>query len=517
MPRPALFAAVLGIAAGALLPGPLAAQTEFAVPLAPGTLRIDFTPLWSSWDHRFQPGAAGQVLIASDFTTDSLGTASLPFLSRLQDTLRAATGLGSFALNFGHPLVALTASVRTLPIGLELGISRRLAIGVSVPIVRSRVDASFAMDTARARRSNVGWNPGFLNAASDSAFRGQMTRALAALQTQATSGPPALRAQALAAIAALTPFLALSRQPFLPRDSTVAAESVLVRFAQADTAYAQLAAQFAALGDTLPALVAGLVLPDTALTRDDIERLYSDPALPVAADTFGTVVKTGIGDVTAHLTYQLVDGARYRGQLVLTARFPTGQAPSATSFLDLGTGTHQLGFEGALANDVILGTHFLIHAVGRAGAAAADQIPMRVTPPALPIAPLSQQATIRRKPAPWFGAELAPTWMMDDAFSVRAAYSFFSQGATKHSYVNPADSVAVGQPASVLDQDTGMRWMRFGGGVTFSTVGRYLKGLASLPYSVTVSFESTVSGGAGRVPQASVFHIAIRGYVKLFK
>lgn len=53
MPRPALFAAVLGIAAGALLPGPLAAQTEFAVPLAPGTLRIDFTPLWSSWDHRF--------------------------------------------------------------------------------------------------------------------------------------------------------------------------------------------------------------------------------------------------------------------------------------------------------------------------------------------------------------------------------------------------------------------------------------------------------------------------------
>jgi hypothetical protein len=517
MPRPILLAAVLGLAAGALVARPLAAQTEFAVPLAPGTLRIDFTPLWSSWDHRFQPGAAGQVPITADYTTDSLGTANLPFLSPLQDTLRMATGLGTFSLNLGHPLVALNASVRTLPIGLELGISRRLAIGVIVPIVRSRVDVSFNLDGATARRGNVGWNPGFLDATRDSAFRGQVTRALAQLQIQATSGPDSLRAPALAAIAALQPFLAMSRQPLLPRDSTVAAESILVRLARANSAYAQLAAQYAALGDTLPALTAGLTLPDTPLLRDDIERLYSDPALGVAADTFGTVVRTGIGDVTAHLTYQLAEGARYRGQLVLTARFPTGQAPSATNFLDLGTGTHQLGFEGALASDFILGQHFLVHLVGRAGGAAADQIPMRVTPPELPIAPLSQQATIRRTPAPWFGADLAPTWMIDDAFSVRVAYSFFSQGPTRHGYVNPGDSAAVGLPASVLDQDTGTRWIRFGGGVTFSTVGRYAKGQASLPYSVTVSYENTVSGGSGRVPQASVVHIAIRGYLRLFR
>jgi len=517
MPRPALLAAALGIAAGALVAGPLAAQTEFAVPLAPGALRIDFTPLWSSWDHRWQPGAPGLVPITADFTADSLGTANLPFLSHLQDTIRTASGIGGFLLNLGHPLVALNASVRTLPLGIELGISRRLALGVTVPLVRSRVDASFNLDTALARRGNVGWNPAFITPSRDSAFQAQMTAALAALQALATSGPAGLRAQAQAAIASLAPFLALSRQPLLPRDSTVAAESILVRLAQADTAYAQLAAAYQAQGGSLPALGAGLALPDTALVRDDVERLYSDPALGVAADTFGTVVKTGIGDVTAHLTYQLAQGSRYRGQIVLTARFPTGQAPSATSFLDLGTGTHQLGFEGALASDFILGEHFLIHAVGRAGGAAADQILMRVTPPEFPIAPISQQAMIRRTPAPYYAADLAPTWMMDDAFSVRVDYSFFSQGPTKHSYVNPADSAAVGLPASVLDQDTGMRWMRFGAGVTFSTVERYAKGRASIPYSVTVSYENTVSGGTGLVPQASVFHIAMRGYVKLFR
>lgn len=513
MPRPTLLAAALGIAAGALLAGPLAAQTEFAVPLAPGTLRIDFTPLWSSWDHRWQPGTAGLVPITADFTADSLGTANLPFLAPVQDTIRRATGLGgAFALNLGHPLIALNASVRTLPIGLEMGISHRLSIGVTVPIVRSRVDASFNLDTALARRSNVGHFP-----LADTTFRSQIGAAIDSLQKQAASGPAPLRAQAQAAIAALAPFLALVHQPFLPRDSTVAAESIRVRLARADSAYAALATLYQAQGVTLPVLGAPLSLPDTALIRDDLENLYSDPTLPVAADTFGTVVKTGIGDITAHLTWQLAQGPRYRGQIVLTARFPTGQAPSATNFLDLGTGTHQLGFEGALANDLILGEHFLIHAVGRAGGAAADQILMRVTPPALPIAPLSQQAMIRRTPAPYYAADLAPTWMMDDAFSVRVDYSFFSQGPMKHSYVNPADSAAVGLPASVLDQDTGMRWMRFGGGVTFSTVERYAKGRASIPYSVTVSYENTVSGGTGRVPQASIFHVAMRGYVKLFR
>ncbi|HXY69228.1 MAG TPA: hypothetical protein VEH62_07235 [Gemmatimonadales bacterium] len=513
MPRLAPLAAALAIAAGGLHPGRLAAQTEFAVPLAPGTLRIDFTPVWSSWDHRFQPGASGPVPITADFTADSLGTANLPFLTHLQDTLRQATGLGgAFALNLGHPLIALNASVRTLPIGLEMGISRRLSIGVTVPIVRSRVDASFNLDTALARRSNVGHFP-----LADTTFRSQIGAAIDSLQKQAASGPAALRAQAQAAIAALAPFLALVHQPFLPRDSTVAAESIQVRLARADSAYAALAAQYQGLGVTLPVIGAPLSLPDTALIRDDLERLYSDPSLPVAADTFGTVVRTGIGDVTAHLTWQFAEAARYRGQLVLTARFPTGKAPSATNFLDLGTGTHQLGFEGAVANDLILGEHFLIHAVARGGGAASDQILMRVTPPELPIAPLSQQALIRRKPAPFIGAELDPTWTMDDAFSVRATYGFYSQAMTKHSYVNPADSAVVLLPASVLDQDTGVRWMRIGVGVTFSTVGRYAKGRASLPYSVTVSWENTVYGGAGRVPQEGIFHILIRGYLKLFK
>jgi hypothetical protein len=142
---------------------------------------------------------------------------------------------------------------------------------------------------------------------------------------------------------------------------------------------------------------------------------------------------------------------------------------------------------------------------------------MRVTPPAFPIAPLAQLAVVRRKPAPYVALDLDPTWMMDDAFSVRVAYSFFSQGATLHSYVNPSDEAHVGLLASVLDEGTAARWMRIGGAVTFSTAARYARGRASLPYSVSVGYDNTIWARAGRVPQASIFHINFRAYVTLLK
>lgn len=519
---PAPLAAAPLIVACLVAPASLAAQAELATPVGRGVLRVNFTPLWLQYDHFFgyhTPGYpdGAAVPLAVDLNADSLGVASLPFLGRYEDTTRLATGLGAFTLNLGRVATQLSASVRTLPIGIELGLSRRLAIGVTVPIVRSRMDVNFAVDTAAAHRGNVGWNPGFLRPDTIAAFRDQMDAALAALAEQASNGPPALRAQAQAALAALQPFRSLVNSPFLPRDTTEAGDSITVRLAGAEAGYGQLAAQYAASGITLPPLTASLPLPGAALERTDLERLFSDPALPVAADTLGTVVRTGIGDVTAHATLQLADGARYRGQLIVTTRFPTGAAPSANTFLDLGTGTHQFGVEVALANDLLLGGSFLIHGVARYGQARADQIAMRVTPPDLPLAPLAQLATIRRAPASHVGLELAPTWMMDDAFSVRAEYGYFDQGPTRHSYADPADEARVGRAASVLDEGTGARLQRIGGGITFSTLARYRVGRASLPYSLTVTYDNTISGRGGRVAQASMFRIQLRAYIRLFK
>jgi len=518
MPRAARLASAFVLATSALIACPLAAQTEFAVPLGRGQLRVDFVPFWSSWSQRWQPGTTGTVPLASDYTTDSLGVATLPFLGTWQDTLRSVTGIPGFSLNLGHPLVALNASVRTMPIAFEYGLTSRLSIGITVPLVRSRVDVGFRMDTAAARKSNVGLNPGIADTSQVNGFRLQMDSVLAALQVQAASGPAALRAQAQAEIAALKPFLATSFSPFLPRAGTAAAESIASRSTVADSLYKQLAAQYDSLGIVLPVINRALAMPDTsALQTADLEAYFLDPALGVGSDSFATVVRTRLGDVTAHATYQFAEGRRYRGQLLVTVRFPTGTPPSASNFFDLGTGTHEYGLEGALASDFLLSPAFLVHAVARAGASSSDQIPMRVTPPELPIAPLTSVAEIKRQPAPYLAVDLDPTWMLDDAFSVRLAYGFFTQGTMKHSYVNSADELRVGLPASVLDEGTAMRWMRLGTEVTFVTTNRYAAGLASLPYSVSVGYDNTIWGSGGRVPKSSDFYINLRAYFRLFK
>jgi hypothetical protein len=516
MARPAALAASLCLA-GLLFPPALVAQAEFAAPVPRGVLRVNFTPLWLSYDHRFGQGTPGYVdgapePIGVDFSAESLGVASLPVLGTLQDQLRAVTGIGDFTLNLGRTVLQLNASVRTLPIGVELGLSSRLAIGVTVPIVRSRVDAYFVVDTAAAKSGNVG----FADPAAAAPFRTAVTAAVASLQALADTGPPALRARAETTLAALQPFVPVAGAAFLPLAGSVAGDSITSRLDSAQSEYGQLAAQYAALGVTLPALTETLDLPGSPLGRADLERFFSDAALPMAADTLGTVVRTGIGDVTAHATFQFADGGRYRGQLVLTTRFPTGSPPSPNNYLDLGTGTHQFAAELALANDLQLGSRFLVHSVARIGAASSDKLPLRVTPPNLPMAPASQLAVIRRKPSPYLGVELAPTWLLDDAFSMRVTYGYFDQGTTRHSYANPADSLRVLRPASVLDQETAARVMRIGAGITFSTLSRYLAHRASLPYSVTVSYANTVWGRGGRVPQLSEFRIRIRAYVRVF-
>jgi hypothetical protein len=513
---PAVLAVLLSIAAAA--PAPLAAQAEFAVPVGRGLLRVNFTPDWLSYDHRFGlnvPGYANgsPVPIGLDFSAESLGVSSLPVLRPLQDQVRAASGLGAFTLNLGRSVVQLNASVRTLPIGLELGLSRRLSVGFTVPIVRSRVDASFLVDTNPAKRSNVA----FSDTAAVSGFRTQVDAALAALQTQATSGPASLRDSARAALTRLQPFQSLAHAPLLPLNGSAAGTGVKTNLASAESTYAQLKAQYAAAGVTMPALNTLLTLPDSALARADLERFFSDTTLPTRADTLGTVVRTGIGDITAHATYQFAEGARYRGQIVVTTRLPTGKVPSASNFLDLGTGTHQLGVEAALANDVLIGSNFVIHAVARAGGAKADKLARRVTTPDLPMAPFSQLAMVNRSPGSYVALDLAPTWLLDDAFSVRVTYSYLNQGPTHYSYVDPADSLRVGMSAGVLDQETAMRAMRIGGGVTFATLSRYLAGTASLPYSLTVTYESTIWGRGGRVPQESIFRIQLRAYIRLFQ
>jgi len=537
-------AILLALAAAALAaPAAARAQGDDAPPPGRGELRLLLPPVWSHWDRRFGQGTAGLPTGAlepsgTDFDADSLGATQLPFLVPSQSTLRSVTGIPDFAFNLGRTRLDLSTNVRAQPLGLAVGLSRRLSVSVVVPLVRSRVEVFFTKDSAAARRANVGWNPAYEAPGSADAFRGQVDSALAALRTQAVSGPAALRAQAQAALDAMAPLLcglyalaggsstdptsacyaasAVGAAAFLPLAATAAGDSITGRLAAAQSGYAALASDYAAAGVALPALTAGMDLPDSAVTRDDIQRFLMDPAVGAGGDSLAMALRTRLGDIEAAATYVIADGPRYRGRVTTTIRLPTGMVGSDRNFVEVGTGDHQTDVEVAVRNDVALGTSLRIVAAGRVGVQLADELWRRVSPPNLPIAPLAQRALVRRDLGDYVGVDLTPTWLLDDALSLGVRYSFFRQGPTRFTYADPADSARVGVAAGVLDAETSVRWMRAGATLTFSTLGRHAAGRARLPYTVSIGWQSTLWGRGGRTPQTSLVFITLATYFRLW-
>ncbi len=547
MRRPPPLAAVALVLIGLAPPRRALAQGEDAVAVRRGTLRVTLAPDWSRWDRRFGRGTTGfpdgaTEPLAVDFSSDSLGTTQLPFLASGETRVRAATGLAGHRFNLGRARLTLNASWRSVPIGLELAVSRRLSIGVAVPLVRARMEVFLAgPDTGladSATRGNAGLNPVLLTPGFYDAFRTDVDTALRALLFQANNGPAALRPTAQATLTSLQPLLcalytiaagnaggtqSLCFDPagvgfssVLPAAGTEAGDSVASRLLQARNAYDQTRAQYAAQGITLPLFTAAYDLPAGPLDATTWQQLIQAPGGPLRGDSLATIVRTRLGDIETGAWYQLADRPRWRSQFSLLVRLPTGHVDSPNNFVDLGTGDHQLDVEVGWRNDLVLNPQLWIHIGGRYGRQFADELDRRIAPvnEVFPVA--ASLARVRRDLGDYVALDVVPRWQLDDAFSLGIGYHFYRQGAAHYTYANPADSLLVGLTAALLNEETEVRRMRIGAGLTFSTIARHARGRARLPYAVTASFQKTFFGEGGRVPDAATFNLTIRGYMRLW-
>ncbi|MDP3773408.1 MAG: hypothetical protein Q8Q85_04005, partial [Gemmatimonadales bacterium] len=313
------------------------------MPVRPGTLRVVLAPDWARWNRRFGEGTPGFTKdalepLGVDFPSESLGVDRLTFLAPVQSRIQALTGLSGFALNLGRARLTLNANVRVVPLAFELGVTRRLSLSLFVPLVRSRVEAFLqgpdtSADSA-ATRGDVGFNPAFLTPGALDAFREQVDSALIALQTQATSGPVALRGQAQSTLNAIQPLLCglydlaggsagsaaslcfsatpTAMSPVLPWTGSEAGDSLATILTRDRASYEALRSQYAGLGIPLPALNATFDLPATQLDSLGLRRFFSDPAGPLAGDSLTNVLRTRLGDIEAGATYQLADRPRFR-------------------------------------------------------------------------------------------------------------------------------------------------------------------------------------------------------------
>ena len=154
----ALASAQAALASALHAQGPLS-HTDDAIPIPSGWVRLSVLNAWERYDSRFGENGAIRGL-GEEFSTDSLGPRQLPRLAAIESGLQTLTNNPTQRLTFGRLDVRSDARVVTTPVALEFGITRRLTLGVVVPLVQTRRTAQVRVNERAkgdtTKTSNVG-------------------------------------------------------------------------------------------------------------------------------------------------------------------------------------------------------------------------------------------------------------------------------------------------------------------------------------------------------------------------
>src|SRR3989449_7721860 len=120
-----------------------------------GTLRVTLDPRIMTWDRQYVNGTAWRPL-GAPVTGDSVRSAAIPSVARLEQDVRTASGLSGFLASLGKGLFSVRQERRTFPIAAELALTDRLAVSVMLPIVRVATRTHLQLSPTG---SNLGANP----------------------------------------------------------------------------------------------------------------------------------------------------------------------------------------------------------------------------------------------------------------------------------------------------------------------------------------------------------------------
>jgi hypothetical protein len=529
--------AVLGAGDDATLPGR-------------GRLRVRVTPSLSSATSRLGgPAGTGgdRVPLGAEFSTEALGPAQLPFLGAARDTLRAITGQPALDLSLGTVRVAARTSVQTVPTLVEFGVTRRLALAVTIPYVRRRTSVGIDVN-AGGGSGNFGVNPvadatggASARAANDLAVR-NLDVAITQLRAQG-AGSAALAAEAQRVRDGIAELYgtgaALGNRPgefAVPLAGSDAQAAVAARIAA-------LGAQFAARGVTGfdPARV-----PQASRSR--LGTRAFETLLTQAAGGIGTGIVSplgsyelaGPGDVDVVANLQFLDtfggdgrdggvrarvaprpGVRLRS--TLGAGFRAGVAPDPLPELlfQLPAGGGAPAVLLRSATDVAVGGRFSASVVARVASPLSDRATLRVGDAGQAYVPADRVQSVGRRLGRELQLEVTPRYALNEAFAVVAQGAVFDRAADRYSgtFTAAADGTGAGDvtyDAAALGVGTGGRATRVGVGLAYSTLAGFARGRARLP--VELSYLHTFLGAAsgGRVENTTTEQLSVRVSARLF-
>jgi hypothetical protein len=520
-------------------------HTDDAAPVPAGSLRLRITTAWTRYDQRFTADG-GTSPLTDDFSTDALGVAQLPLLAPTEASLRTLAGDQNVRLSLGRLEVRGGARIVTTPISLEYGVTRRLSVGVQVPIVQTRRVIQARVNTDTTLRANVGFVPD--NARSTAAQENlavvealtQNADALAALITQCAANPAAAgcgpvnadptgaaaaRDQARAYASAVSGLGTDAAHALLaPRAGSALGASIDARRVAINAALQQFLG--AGAGSST-----GVFTATTDFSYIDLQGRRGTPGLLQSSlggglDSLHTSDRLGIGDVAVGARYLVFDrfardtapATRLQSRLQVGAavRFATSQADSALDLADIAPG-EGAGVEVHSAMDLLSG-RFGGTIAGRYVKAFSRTVtaPLFGNPEAFYPIPFFGER--KRTAGDVIGLDLTPRYFFSDWLSVDAHYGLERVGATQYSADFTGTPCANCLSVAPRDVETTVgsatTAQRLGLGFRLSTVDAYARGRARYPIEVSFSHLETVTGDAG-LPKASRDQIQLRFYYRL--
>ncbi len=515
--RPLRALGLLGIGLALPLPAQLAPIT-----VPKGLLRLDFAGRFDNWDQRFLDGVRQDA--ATDFAYNPFGASFLPPLAAAEAELRRVTGVQAISLSLGRSSSSMLVNVGTANIGAAYGLTSRLTVFGTVPIVRVRIQNRFSLDSTDA---NAGFNPAdpsfgdAVGAALTSSFLAQFQSTLTTISARIADGTydanPAQKALAQQIVSQGTPLhtdlkALFETVTFLPVAGSAAAGSLLAPIESLQTSVETLDPTFSFTA--LPAL------PSRGPGGQEFEDFITSPDGPFQARAFSPPILQYIGDIEVGAAFTWLDrrprngGIGIRSVLVGTVRLRTGQLDRPEDFFDIGTGDRQPDVQGDLVTDL---------ARGRIGARLTAryvlQLPgrkdRRLSSPDQPLAPAATVAAVEWDPGEIVEGSFEPFLRIGPTLALTAGVRHRSKGADHYSYVRNQAPIEDTTP-DVLAIGSKQNGTALSVGLSFTHDGQRRDGTVGMPMEAALRWEKVTRSSLGRVPASESVSMALRFYRKIF-
>jgi len=525
-----------------------------ALTLPSGVVRLTASESDTRFNSRYGPG--GLQPLGADLSMDSLGPAQLPILAPLQSSLRTLTLDPTLGISLGSTQVTSSVRVAITPLGLDVGLTRRITLHALVPIVRTHAEVLFNPNRG-GKTGNVGLNPALAIAAAlaiDTSLYGEFAQATASLQSalaacQANPASaaycPSLNAQRNSAAALIAQGNAFASglsqvyggngrapSPIVPVDNSSALATINQRMQALAAQYAHFDSLTGGPGISSQGPVAappmGLADAQTLLVTNDIGLGY---------DSLQSTDRTGVGDIELGATALLLDsfhgsdsarvhphGLNYRLAFTGLYRLGTGTPNSPDALAGVGTGTGANAIELHATSDILVGPHFWASFTVRGTQPLADQISARI-PLGLgeEFAPLFTRQLVGRTLGRVIDIEVDPRYTVSDYVGLVAEYRYLNKSADRYTGTFALDSAATGfgpvtLNANILGTGTATTEQRWGLGLTFSTVASATRHHSRIPFEVSYLHYQTLTGSAGAfgaLPRIGYDEVRFRLYVRL--